>query len=546
MLRVDRICTDTLPARRAGKTVMEMTCRSCGHENRLSASYCGNCAQPLTGGVACLECAAHNPSQQNFCNSCGSPLAGGKRTRGISIPNRVASVVSTVSATPSSSGPEVDTLVDTSRDQGHFAHAAKLTIAIVAIAVVGSILAVTRLWGLGSTPPEIALSEETFVLVARQIEFEGWIGLSQGLLDGALTGYAYVLTFWTDLVGDDLGTTRLLSGIASLASVGVSYFLIALVFNRRVALFAVLLMAVSVWPLTYARLALPMSLLLFVEVVAFYLLFRAFHTTTDESLRRNLLVLSGALVGLSLYLDFVAIVFTAAILCLWLRFYVAGTISLRVLGERFAAFVLPALIISLPFWAITGTDASLRDDAKALLITETPRYLQSEGVMSQLRNVTGNVVNTGRALVWSTSADEFGQGGGRIVDPLTGLLVLVGLLVCLGRWRDDSYGALLVLFVVIVVGVGLTRQEGMFGRLIVAVPVAFCLAGVAAGWLLSWLKGRVPEAVILALLAVLTVGVMLYNLTTYYAHPIGKEPTLWVGSVIERPPSQHAFAGNVP
>ena len=515
---------------------MEVTCTSCTHENRWGASYCGNCALPLTGGVACPQCAAHNPSPQIYCNFCGSPLSGGNSTRTASIASLVAVVISTVSV---GSG-------DASSGQGQLAHAKKLTLAVVIIAAMGSILAVTRLWGLGTTPAEILPGEHTFVLVARQIEFEGWIGVSHGFLDGALTGYAYVLAFWTTLVGDDVGMVRLLSGIASLASVGVSYFLIAMLFNRRVAVFAAVLMAVGVWPLTYARLALPMSLLLLVEVSALYLLFRASYFATDDSSRRNLPVLSGALVGLSLYLDFAALVFVAAVFFLWLRSYVAGEASPRVLGERFAAFALPALIVSLPFWAAAATDASLRDDAKALLITETPRYVQSEGVMGQLRTVTGNVVNTGRALVWSTSADEFGQGGGRILDPFTGLLVLVGLLVCVRRWREDSSGALLVLLMVSVVGVGLMPQEGMFARLIVAVPVAFCLAGIAADWLLSWLKGRAPDIGIATLVAVLGAGVVLYNLATYNAHPTGEEPSLWLGSVIEHSPPQHAIAWNAP
>ena len=525
---------------------MGVTCTSCTHENRWGASYCGNCALPLTGGVACPQCAARNSSSQSFCNSCGSPLARRKPTLTASVGRLVGALVPTVSATPSSSGPAEDTSDETSLGPGQFTHAAKLTLAVVTTAVAGSILAVTRLWGLGTTPAEILPGEHTFVLVARQIEFEGWIGLSHGILDGTLTGYAFVLAYWTTLEGDDIGMVRLLSGIASLASVGVSYFLIATLFNRRVALFATVLTAVGVWPLTYARLALPTSLLLLMEVAALYLLFRAFHPAADESTRRNLLILSGALFGLSLYLDFAALVFVAAALCLWVRWYVAGTISPRLLGERFAAFAISALIISLPFWAAIATDASLRDEAKALLITETPRYWENDGVMGQLRTVTGNVVNTGRALVWSTSADEFGQGGGRILDPFTGLLVLVGLLVCVRRWREDSSGALLVLLMVSVVGVGLIRQEGMFARLIVAVPVAFALAGISADWILSWVKGRVPRAGIVALVAVLGAGVILFNLTTYYAHPIGEEPVLWIGSAMEQSPPQDAITWKAP
>ena len=175
---------------------MGVTCTSCTHENRWGASYCGNCALPLTGGVKCPQCAAHNPSGQSFCNFCGSPLAGGKSTRTASIASLVAVVISTVSV---GSG-------DVSSGQGQLAHAKKLTLAVVIIAAMGSILAVTRLWGLGTTPTEIMPGEHTFVLVARQIEFEGWIGVSHGILDGALAGYAYVLAYWTTLAGDDIGT----------------------------------------------------------------------------------------------------------------------------------------------------------------------------------------------------------------------------------------------------------------------------------------------------------------------------------------------------
>ena len=247
-----------------------------------------------------------------------------------------------------------------------------------------------------------------------------------------------------------------------------------------------------------------------------------------------------------MYLDFAAIVFAVAAFCLWLRFYAVGAVSPRVLGERFAAFALAALIVSLPFFAVIAADSPVRDDAKALLVTETPGYAQSEGVMDRLRTVTGNVANTGRALVWSTSADEFGQGGGRIVDPLTGLLVLVGLIVGIRKWREDSCGALLTLLIVVVVGIGLTQREGMYGRLIIAVPIVFALAGFAADWLLSWLKGRIPEAATIAFIALLAAGVILFNLSAYYAHPIGKDPTLWLGSVIEQPPPQLAVAGNAP
>ncbi len=52
-----------------------MHCPSCGHENRDSARFCGECGQSLSATVPCAACSADNPRDQRFCDACGSPLA---------------------------------------------------------------------------------------------------------------------------------------------------------------------------------------------------------------------------------------------------------------------------------------------------------------------------------------------------------------------------------------------------------------------------------------------------------------------------------------
>ena len=527
---------------------MAMTCRRCGHDNRLAASFCGNCAQPLAGDIKCPECAAENPWPQNFCNACGVSLSSVElappRQQGSSSPPAV-----TVDAggRDASSGIEIDqstSLGDSGPDWLFNTQSSLL--AATAVVLLGILLAVTRLWDLGSTPAGLFPGELELVWVTQEIRAEGWIGLSHNLLAGSLTGYSYLLAFWTAIVGDEIGMARLLSGIASIASVGVTYLLANTLFNRRVALFVSVLMAVGIWPMTYARLALPTSMLLLFEVTALYLLTRACREPMEESRRTRFLAASGALIGLSLYVDWAAIVFLCAVLCLWLREYLSDTASTRLIGQQIAAFAIAVLIVSLPFWTALATDGQLSASAKALLVTETPHYLQNDGIMGQLRTVTGNVVNTGRAFVWSTSADEFGRGGGRIVDPLTGLLVLVGLLVCVRRWREYSHGVPLVLLIVVVRGVGLTKQEGMFGRLILAAPAAFILAGFAVDWLLSWLKGRVSVLGIVALVCSVAIVVAVLNLTAYYGDPTGPDPSSWTGASLESPVSTTATVSRVP
>jgi predicted amidophosphoribosyltransferase len=51
-----------------------MRCTSCGFENVADASFCGECAAPLTSTVSCPACGRANPPKQKFCNGCGQAL----------------------------------------------------------------------------------------------------------------------------------------------------------------------------------------------------------------------------------------------------------------------------------------------------------------------------------------------------------------------------------------------------------------------------------------------------------------------------------------
>jgi class 3 adenylate cyclase len=51
-----------------------MQCAACGFENIADASFCGECATPLTTAVSCPACRRANPPKQKFCNACGQPL----------------------------------------------------------------------------------------------------------------------------------------------------------------------------------------------------------------------------------------------------------------------------------------------------------------------------------------------------------------------------------------------------------------------------------------------------------------------------------------
>lgn len=51
---------------------MTQICPHCNAENRDTAQFCVQCAQPLR--QTCPQCGADNPARSHFCNQCGAPL----------------------------------------------------------------------------------------------------------------------------------------------------------------------------------------------------------------------------------------------------------------------------------------------------------------------------------------------------------------------------------------------------------------------------------------------------------------------------------------
>jgi predicted ATPase/class 3 adenylate cyclase len=67
-------------------------CPNCGHQNRRSNRFCGQCGNPLP--LMCPACGAANPVGNRFCGACGSALSGAvplstpSPARDTSLPNR--------------------------------------------------------------------------------------------------------------------------------------------------------------------------------------------------------------------------------------------------------------------------------------------------------------------------------------------------------------------------------------------------------------------------------------------------------------------------
>jgi class 3 adenylate cyclase len=53
-----------------------MRCPRCRHENRATATFCGECGASLAAPAACPRCGTSNPAGHRFCDGCGDPIGG--------------------------------------------------------------------------------------------------------------------------------------------------------------------------------------------------------------------------------------------------------------------------------------------------------------------------------------------------------------------------------------------------------------------------------------------------------------------------------------
>ena len=381
-----------------------------------------------------------------------------------------------------------------------------------------------RFYRLGDIPPRLYQAEDAFRRAALQVLDHGWIGLWSTATEGQPAGLAYWNSAWMQLLGDSTTALRLPAAALGVATVAMFYFLSRLLFGRRVAVLGSLLMALSTWHLGYSRLALPVNALLLLELGAIYLLFRAFEQIGDSARQRRLLVLAGLSFGAGIYMHNAFFAVLLVVLAFWARELLAGETAAGELKRKAVAFFVPALAVVLPYLGYVALDAGdFSAQVRATAVSGTPAYKQSRGVTEQSRYVLGNTARVGKAMVWRSGAENQSS---RLLDPATALLAVLGLVAALWRWRDRRHLFVLVMLAATVVGVGLTAEHGMYGRLIVALPAAYMSAGLALDWILVLLKGRAPVAAGYAVVAALVAFAAAYNLSEYYGGPLGPGPLL--------------------
>jgi 4-amino-4-deoxy-L-arabinose transferase-like glycosyltransferase len=309
------------------------------------------------------------------------------------------------------------------------------------------------------------------------------------------TMYHYFMAASLKLFGLNMAAVRLTSVFFGLLALGTFYLLARKMFDARLALIGTLILATSVYHITYSRSEWRCVQVPVFEFAAFYFLLRA----TSEG-RLRWWALTGIAIGLGLntYESFRFVAATLALFVL-LQFPRKGFLrqnwrGVILLGVFSAIFFGPLGVYSVTHWSEFNARAS------AVFIGE--KVIKSQS----LQPLWDNVRNTALTYIYQALGDFF-QTDKPLLSPLEGLLYLGGLAFLLANLVRRRAWLLVMWFVITLMPVIFSLPNAQ--RLIAATPLTFLMGGifVYAVWVL-FDRARIGQAGYLIFAVVLIVSVV--------------------------------------
>jgi 4-amino-4-deoxy-L-arabinose transferase-like glycosyltransferase len=355
----------------------------------------------------------------------------------------------------------------------------------VDIAVVTSITllaAVLRIWHLGSVPLGLHGDEAWTGLDARRVLHEGYIGPYLPSAVGQPIGPLYLTALLLKFMPETTFTLRFSMALFGIATIPLAYCAFATMFNRTVAAFAALMLAIMMWHLHLSRTGFMVAAWPCVEMAVLLALWHAIRCR-----RAGLFVLAGALTGLGVYsynayILFVPVPFVAMVWTYW-----PGR-RLRVARSTVAfllVFTGAGLIATVPMFVYIANHTELyRFHQKLVGVTYTPEW-KDAGVSGKSELLWDRATEWERGLVFGDRAD-LGDGlaspGHPVIDPVTRFLAALGACVAVWNWRRPAYAAVLSALALLPLGALLTIGDGLYRRTFGLTPFIALLAAIPLAW----------------------------------------------------------------
>lgn len=374
-----------------------------------------------------------------------------------------------------------------------------------------------RVWMLGEFPSGIHGDEgETGLEALRILDGQTLSPFVTGWM-GHPTLYFFLLAGWMKVFGTGLEGLRSFAGVSGALTIPLLYLFVRQLFERRTAIIAATLLAISATHLQFSRIGLNNVQTPLLWVASFYFFWRGLHhgRLIDWGL-------AGLLAGFSMYFYYASRVVPVilAIFLLYLivvqkgflqRFYLH--IALLALGGLLVCAPLGLFFIERPQeWTARAVENSVFQNRPRL----EERYQTANTVdlaWQQIKQTALIFYNRG-------DASSFYETGQPAINPWVAALFTLGLAYATVRWRDPRFFFCSLWFWLnFLMGGVLSIDTPYLPRLVGLLPVVFVFAALAANRAieaLSTLHSRLTNLASAAGIAVLVLAAGWGDLALYF------------------------------
>ena len=358
-----------------------------------------------------------------------------------------------------------------------------------------------RVWHLTSLPPGLTHDEANHGREA--------IGILNGVFlyffplnYGSEPLYSYTVALFMALLGRGVLALRLVNVFFGTAAIAVTYVWASPRLGRPVALLGAALMAVSFWPLASSREALRAGMLPFFMALAVY----AFWKMTNDELqmtneersataqlvtrRSSFVILFGLAVALTLHVYLAARVSWLLFPAFLAYLALAHRAAFRRLWRPVLAGLLLAALLVAPMFLYLRAHPEMQTRLDML-----DQPLQDIAAV-HLGPIWLNARDALLAFVWPGSGDQFlayNIPGRPVLDVVSAVFFVAGLLVCLIRWRRPVYAFLLLWFLTGIIPSLVTGPTANTTRNMAALPAVYLIVAVGAVVVVGWGVGRMTS-----------------------------------------------------
>jgi len=356
-------------------------------------------------------------------------------------------------------------------------------------------------------PKNLSFDEVEFTKLALSLDKKPYIPYSQ-LATGHSTLYFYKILGSLKTFGINTFALRFPSAVFGILSILLFYLIIKKIFKQQLLSFLLALTLLSShWFINFARFSFEATFLLFLELVSIYFLLRF-----DDDPRSSLyLTLSGVFAGLS----FLSYTPGRIFFLLPLGFLFINKKMLR----DFLVFLIPFIIIITPLTSYLLTNKDTRIDQQFFLNNhEMP-------VQEKLTGLWQNISST--ALMFNVKGDVNGRHNypnKPALNPILGILFIVGLAIAIKKWKDNNNKLFLFYFSLSLLPALMTYswENPNMLRTYTSLPSIVYFVGLSVITLNNFfskiIKIKKPKHLVLNILFFILVFSGIYEIRTYFKY----------------------------